>query len=69
MVNPTGEIQISVVHLSWIMIGFITISIFSAAIVIFSCADGASRDESSDNHVDHVAGAGCAGGCGAACGA
>ena len=69
MVNTTGEIQISVGHLGWIMIGFVTLSIFSAAIVIFFCADGASREEGSGNHADHVGGAGCGAGCGAACGA
>ncbi|PSR84707.1 Membrane protein insertion efficiency factor like [Actinidia chinensis var. chinensis] len=38
------------------------------SILIFSCADGASRDKASAEDSSHVYGSGCAAGCGAACG-
>ncbi|KAJ7975159.1 Membrane protein insertion efficiency factor like [Quillaja saponaria] len=48
----------------WVAV--VTFSIVS--VIIFSCADGVSKDKTSAADSDHY-GAGCAAGCGADCGA
>lgn len=45
----------------------VTMSLVGLLAVIFSCADGVSKEKDSDPHTDTY-GTACAAGCGAACG-